>query len=121
MVAQVAQRVCAFELARPAREVPFTAVPREDRYKAKTFVDTVFHRSSDQGEDRISKFSPRASRQEDSASHTPFDLAQVDAVLAGSRQPAVTNDAVDCVATFDVPLRPRTVVLRALDLTGGAD
>ena len=45
---QVSRRVANFALARPAREVLFTAVPREDRYKAKSFIDTVIYRAGDQ-------------------------------------------------------------------------
>jgi AAA family ATP:ADP antiporter len=35
-------------VARPAREVLFTVVPPSDRYKAKTFIDTVIYRVGDQ-------------------------------------------------------------------------
>lgn len=45
---QVARRVSNFALARPSREVLFTLVPREDRYKAKNFIDTVVYRGGDQ-------------------------------------------------------------------------
>lgn len=45
---QVARRVSNFALARPTREVLFTAVAREDRYKAKNFIDTVVYRMGDQ-------------------------------------------------------------------------
>jgi AAA family ATP:ADP antiporter len=45
---QVARRVSNFALARPTREVLFTSVPREDRYKAKNFIDTVVYRGGDQ-------------------------------------------------------------------------
>lgn len=45
---QVARRASNFALARPAREVLFTVVPREDRYKAKAFIDTVVYRLGDQ-------------------------------------------------------------------------
>ncbi|MFU2319342.1 NTP/NDP exchange transporter [Rahnella sp. PCH160] len=48
VVIQVARRVSNFGLARPAREVLFTRVPREDRYKAKNFIDTVVYRIGDQ-------------------------------------------------------------------------
>ena len=48
VVVQVARRVSNFALARPTREVLFTAVPREDRYKAKNFIDTVVYRGGDQ-------------------------------------------------------------------------
>ena len=34
--------------ARPTREVLFTVVPREDKYKAKSFIDTVVYRLGDQ-------------------------------------------------------------------------
>ena len=34
--------------ALPAREVLYTVVPREDRYKAKNFIDTFVYRSGDQ-------------------------------------------------------------------------
>lgn len=45
---QVTRRVGNFALARPTREVLFTSVPREDRYKAKNFIDTVVYRGGDQ-------------------------------------------------------------------------
>jgi AAA family ATP:ADP antiporter len=48
VVVQVARRVSNFALARPTREVLFTSVPREDRYKAKNFIDTVVYRGGDQ-------------------------------------------------------------------------
>ncbi|MCC7284102.1 MAG: hypothetical protein IT556_17095, partial [Acetobacteraceae bacterium] len=45
---QVSRRVSNFALARPSREVLFTSVAREDRYKAKNFIDTVVYRGGDQ-------------------------------------------------------------------------
>ncbi|HEY5703963.1 MAG TPA: MFS transporter [Chthoniobacterales bacterium] len=48
VVVQVARRVSNFAMARPAREVLFTSISREDRYKAKNFIDTVVYRSGDQ-------------------------------------------------------------------------
>ncbi|KXU34833.1 MFS transporter [Ventosimonas gracilis] len=48
MVAQVARRVSNYAFAKPAREVLFTAVSREDRYKAKNVIDTVVYRAGDQ-------------------------------------------------------------------------
>lgn len=48
VVAQVARRVSNFALARPTREVLFTSSVREDRYKAKNFIDTVVYRGGDQ-------------------------------------------------------------------------
>ena len=44
----VLRRAGNFAIARPAREVLFTVVPREDRYKAKGFIDTVVYRTGDQ-------------------------------------------------------------------------
>ena len=48
VVFQVARNVSNYALSRPAREVIFTAVSREDRYKTKNFIDTVCYRSGDQ-------------------------------------------------------------------------
>jgi len=48
MIAQVARRVSNYAFAKPAREVLFTAVSREDRYKAKNVIDTVVYRAGDQ-------------------------------------------------------------------------
>jgi ATP:ADP antiporter, AAA family len=45
---QVLRRAGNFAFARPAREVLFTVVPREDKYKAKSFIDTVVYRAGDQ-------------------------------------------------------------------------
>ena len=45
---QVLRRAGNFAIARPSREVLFTVVPREDRYKAKSFIDTVVYRAGDQ-------------------------------------------------------------------------
>jgi len=43
----VIQRGTNFGVANPAREVLFTVVPREDKYKAKAFIDTVTLRGAD--------------------------------------------------------------------------
>lgn len=48
VVYQVLRRAGNFAFARPAREVLFTVVPREDKYKAKSFIDTVIYRAGDQ-------------------------------------------------------------------------
>lgn len=45
---QVIRRAGNFALTRPTREVLFTVVAREDRYKAKSFIDTAVYRSGDQ-------------------------------------------------------------------------
>ena len=44
---QVGQRSTKFILAKPAREVLFTSVSRSERYKAKSFIDTVVYRGGD--------------------------------------------------------------------------
>ena len=43
----VTRRVGEFAIAKPAREALFTVVPREARYKAKNFIDTVVYRGGD--------------------------------------------------------------------------
>jgi AAA family ATP:ADP antiporter len=45
---QVLRRAADFAVARPAREILFTVVPREDKYKAKSFIDTFVYRAGDQ-------------------------------------------------------------------------
>jgi AAA family ATP:ADP antiporter len=44
-----AGRATTHALARPAREVLFTAVGREDRFKAKNVIDTLVYRFGDFG------------------------------------------------------------------------
>jgi AAA family ATP:ADP antiporter len=44
---QVARRAGEYALTRPAREVLFTVVGREVKYKAKNFIDTVVFRGGD--------------------------------------------------------------------------
>jgi AAA family ATP:ADP antiporter len=44
----VLRRAGNFSFARPTREVLFTVVSREDKYKAKNFIDTVVYRLGDQ-------------------------------------------------------------------------
>src|ERR1700694_3009855 len=48
MTCQVLRRSSDYAIARPTREVLYTVVPREDRYKAKSFIDTVVYRAGDQ-------------------------------------------------------------------------
>ena len=47
-VFQILRRASDYGIARPTREVLFTVVPREDRYKAKSFIDTFVYRLGDQ-------------------------------------------------------------------------
>ena len=44
----VLRRTGNFAFARPTREVLFTVVSREDKYKTKNFIDTVIYRLGDQ-------------------------------------------------------------------------
>jgi AAA family ATP:ADP antiporter len=44
---QIFRRASDYALIRPAREVLFTIVSREEKYKAKNFVDTIGFRGSD--------------------------------------------------------------------------
>jgi AAA family ATP:ADP antiporter len=45
---QVLRRAGNFAVARPARELLFTVISREDKYKAKNFIDTAMYRTGDQ-------------------------------------------------------------------------
>lgn len=47
VVVQVAQRWMNFAIANPARQVFFTVVAREEKYKAKNLIDVVVYRGSD--------------------------------------------------------------------------
>src|SRR6266704_1380863 len=47
-VFQVSRRASTFAFMRPAREVLFTVLRREDKYKAKSFIDTFGYRCGDQ-------------------------------------------------------------------------
>ncbi len=44
---QVLRRAGNYAIARPAREMLFTVVGREEKYKAKNFIDTVVYRGGD--------------------------------------------------------------------------
>jgi AAA family ATP:ADP antiporter len=44
----VLRRAGNFAVARPTREVLYTVIPREDKYKAKSFIDTFVYRLGDQ-------------------------------------------------------------------------
>jgi AAA family ATP:ADP antiporter len=43
----VTRRVGEFAISKPVREALYTVVSREDRYKAKSFIDTVVYRGGD--------------------------------------------------------------------------
>ena len=47
-VFQVARRVAAYALLRPSREILFTVLKREDKYKVKSVTDTLGYRTGDQ-------------------------------------------------------------------------
>lgn len=47
-ILQVMRRAGNFAITRPAREVLFTVLRREDKYKAKSFIDTFVYRTGDQ-------------------------------------------------------------------------
>lgn len=48
VVFQTLRRASNFAVSRPAREVLFTVLRREDKYKAKSFIDTFVYRTGDQ-------------------------------------------------------------------------
>jgi AAA family ATP:ADP antiporter len=45
---QITRRAANFALSRPARELLYTVVSREDKYKAKNLIDTFVYRGGDQ-------------------------------------------------------------------------
>jgi len=47
IVLQVAYRALRYGLAKPTREVLFTVLSREEKYKSKAFLDTVIYRGGD--------------------------------------------------------------------------
>ena len=47
LVFGVLRRAGEFALSKPAREILFTVVPRDEKYKAKNFIDTVVYRGGD--------------------------------------------------------------------------
>jgi len=47
LVVGVTRRAGEFALSKPVREALYTVVPREERYKAKAFIDTVVYRGGD--------------------------------------------------------------------------
>lgn len=48
VIFQTLRRASNFAVSRPAREILFTVLPREDKYKAKSFIDTFVYRAGDQ-------------------------------------------------------------------------
>jgi len=44
---EVTRKVLNYAMARPAREVLYTVVSREEKYKSKSFIDTFVYRSGD--------------------------------------------------------------------------
>ncbi|MCX2887832.1 MULTISPECIES: MFS transporter [Pseudomonas] len=47
VVVMVVRRAGEYALVRPGREMLFTVLPTEDKYKAKNFIDTVVYRGAD--------------------------------------------------------------------------
>jgi ATP:ADP antiporter, AAA family len=47
LVFQIARRAADYAIARPAREMLFTVLGRDEKYKSKNFVDTVVFRGGD--------------------------------------------------------------------------
>ncbi len=56
VVFQALRRVVEYALARPVREILFTVVSREEKYKAKNFIDTVIYRGGDAVSGWLSSF-----------------------------------------------------------------
>lgn len=47
VVFDVLRRTTSYGLAKPTKEVLFAVVPREEKYKAKSFIDTAVYRGGD--------------------------------------------------------------------------
>lgn len=47
IVCGVVRRAGEFALSKPAREILFTVVPREEKHKARNVIDTVVYRGGD--------------------------------------------------------------------------
>jgi AAA family ATP:ADP antiporter len=47
VVFQILRRAADYAIARPAREMLFTVLRREEKYKSKNFIDTVVFRGGD--------------------------------------------------------------------------
>ena len=47
-VFQVRRRTSNYAIARPCREMLYTVLPRDAKYKAKNFIDTFIYRFGDQ-------------------------------------------------------------------------
>ena len=56
VVFQALRRVVEYALVRPVREILFTVVSREEKYKAKNFIDTVVYRGGDAMSGWLSSF-----------------------------------------------------------------
>jgi AAA family ATP:ADP antiporter len=52
---QALRRAASYAVERPAREVLFTVVTREEKYKSKGFIDTVVYRAGDAGSAWVSQ------------------------------------------------------------------
>lgn len=50
---QVTQRGLAYGIAKPSKEILFTVISREEKYKAKNFMDTVLDRGADAASSKL--------------------------------------------------------------------
>jgi len=53
---QVTQRGLAYGVAKPSKEMLFTVISREEKYKAKNFMDTVLDRGADAASSKLYAF-----------------------------------------------------------------
>jgi AAA family ATP:ADP antiporter len=56
VLAQVIQQIVGYGLMTPAQHVLFTVVPREDKFQAKGFIDTVIFRFSDVAASNVTRW-----------------------------------------------------------------
>ena len=73
LILDIGRNAASHALSRPAREVIFTTVPPEDKYKAKSAIDTFVYRSGDAGGALLDK--AVTSGSEGAASNGPLGIA----------------------------------------------
>ena len=113
-VFQVLRRAGDYAITRPTREVLFTVVPREDRYKAKSFIDTVVYRAGDQ----IGAWSVALLRGAVSAPRRSRWWRSPCPLVARGRAVALPSSKTwPARAALTKPSRPDRVKNRAIDLS----
>ena len=91
---QVLQRGLTYGVAEPARSVLFTVVSREDKYKTKSFIDTVIFRGGDVAASNLHKSLVRVFGSAHQVTLWMLPIAVVWAIISwflGQKQRQLTN------------------------------